>query len=121
MKFTLAILLLLCSCSQSLFQCGNAVNEETESPDGRYVVTVFERDCGATTDFATIVSVRRAWRTFDPDDDTALFVASGQLQISASWTSGTSLSIELPEDLSPEREFKRVESWKSVQITYHQR
>ncbi|MEK6280524.1 MAG: hypothetical protein AABN95_09255 [Acidobacteriota bacterium] len=38
--------------------CENTVRSEIKSPDGKYVVTLFERNCGATTDFSTIVSLR---------------------------------------------------------------
>jgi hypothetical protein len=37
--------------------CGNIVYQEIPSPDGQYKVVVFERDCGATTDFSTQVSI----------------------------------------------------------------
>jgi hypothetical protein len=40
--------------------CGNSVLAEAMSPDGKMKAVVFERDCGATTDFSTQVSVIRA-------------------------------------------------------------
>ncbi len=37
--------------------CANQVLSETTSPDGKYKAIVFERDCGASTDFSTQVSI----------------------------------------------------------------
>lgn len=37
--------------------CGNDVISEAASPGGKARAVVFERDCGATTDFSTQVSV----------------------------------------------------------------
>ena len=40
--------------------CGNQTLSEHVSPDGRWKVVVFERDCGTTTGFSTQASVVRA-------------------------------------------------------------
>jgi hypothetical protein len=37
--------------------CGNRVIETALAPDGKTKALVFERDCGATTDFSTHVSI----------------------------------------------------------------
>jgi hypothetical protein len=37
--------------------CANSAIAEVRSPDGKYKAVVFERSCGATTDFSTQVSV----------------------------------------------------------------
>ena len=37
--------------------CGNVLVQEVYSPDKQYKAIVFERDCGATTDFSTQVSI----------------------------------------------------------------
>lgn len=42
--------------------CGNTVLTTIPSPDARYVAIVFTRDCGATTDFSTQLSVLSASR-----------------------------------------------------------
>jgi hypothetical protein len=44
--------------------CGNEVISEVSSPNGEYRAIVFERDCGATTDFSTQVSVLRKSESF---------------------------------------------------------
>lgn len=54
--------------------CGNTVISELPSPDGTKKLVVFERNCGATTDFSTQVSIFPA--------DTSLPNESGNLFIS---------------------------------------
>jgi hypothetical protein len=44
--------------------CGNEVISEVPSPDRRLKAIVFERDCGATTDFSTQVSVMPSGQQF---------------------------------------------------------
>ena len=41
--------------------CSNQVISKTKSPDGSLEAVVFQRDCGATTDFSTQVSIFRSW------------------------------------------------------------
>jgi hypothetical protein len=43
--------------------CGNTVVSDIPSPDSRRHLVVFTRDCGATTDFSTHVSVLTSART----------------------------------------------------------
>jgi hypothetical protein len=50
-------MLLLLVVSACVDPCGNRVLVELPSPDGRFKVVTFERDCGATTDASTQVSI----------------------------------------------------------------
>ncbi len=49
--------LLLIGFSACLDPCGNDILTEMRSPDGRLRFVVFQRDCGATTEFSTQVSI----------------------------------------------------------------
>lgn len=40
------------------FECENVVLQEAISSNGQYIATAFERNCGATTGFERIFSVR---------------------------------------------------------------
>ncbi len=56
--------LILC-CGASIWiafsgLCQSEVFQEVYSPDIKFKVVVFQRDCGATTDFSTQVSILRA-------------------------------------------------------------
>jgi len=50
------IALLLCTTA-CLDPCGNQIVNETISPDKSMRAVIFERDCGATTDFSTQISI----------------------------------------------------------------
>lgn len=54
--------------------CGISVVRRVPSPDGRLEAVVFERDCGATTDFGTNLSVVKTGSTIT-DDGGNLLVA----------------------------------------------
>lgn len=73
--FLIGILIVLCpivvgyfpvwesSCGAELpGLCANEVLDERLSPDGSLKAVVFERDCGATTDYTTQVSIVPPWR-----------------------------------------------------------
>jgi hypothetical protein len=99
-----------------VFSCEDTVLKEETSPNRRYTVTVFERDCGATTDYSTIVSVRTFKERFDADKG-RIFIVNGREPIVVAWQSETSLTIRCPS-CSPEQIFKREKMWKGVTISY---
>ena len=99
--------------------CGETIKTEVKSPSGRYVATIFERDCGATTDFATIVSLRKAEEVFDAKGakgQQPVLIVSGQPAVTLSWSSDTDLVVTLP----PTEAFTKRESWRDVRIVYQQ-
>lgn len=48
------LILSLTGCSDT---CSNDVQRAVDAPDGKLTAFLFQRDCGATTDFSTQVSV----------------------------------------------------------------
>ena len=40
--------------------CGNEIIEEIKSPDNKYKLVIFQRDCGATTGFSTQISILKS-------------------------------------------------------------
>jgi hypothetical protein len=69
--YTFLVLLLPSASSQ----CGNNVLREVRSPDGQWKVVVFERDCGAASDFSTQASLL-GWNERLPENDGGnLFIA----------------------------------------------
>jgi hypothetical protein len=89
----LAVLLSLSACEDTL--CGNEVLNETPAPGDRNRAIVFERDCGATTDFSTQVSIlgkNQAAR----NEGGNVFVAGSKLSVSVRWTSPDHLVITYP-------------------------
>ncbi len=88
--------------------CGNEVVSETKSPDAKLKVVVFERDCGATTNFSTQISVVRSNQSL-PSGGGNLFIgddnhhavplgSKGTMEIKLNWESNSSLSVSYPKD-----------------------
>src|SRR4051812_7395464 len=76
--------------------CTDTIKTEVKSPDGNYAATLYERDCGATTDFSTIVNIRAGSSKFNSDEN-VIFVAKGTHKVNLMWNDGKSLHIECIE------------------------
>jgi hypothetical protein len=86
------------------------------SPDGTYIATVFERNCGATTPFVRVVSLRASTANFDADKtDDWVFTVEHQPAIVLHWDAQLHLSVAYPRgaDLGTQRDV-----WKDVSISY---
>lgn len=105
--------LFLSGCSDL---CGVDFLSESKSPDGKYIATVFERNCGATTPFVRVVSLRHAGSGFSPeDDDDWIFTIHGQSDINVLWIESTKLKISYsPTGDSPTQRTK----WEKITIKY---
>lgn len=109
--------LLLCSCAPDLVgECADIVRHEEVSPARDYVATVFERDCGATTDFSTQVVIRAAAQRFDSSKAMPIFVAKGRPEITLVWGAKDALTIS-PQGMV-EEPFTKLERWQDIKITY---
>lgn len=78
----------LVSCNH----CGDALKSRAVSSDGHLVASFYERNCGATADFSSMVNVQSASDKFDGDEG-RLFVAKGRYDISVTWTGPKALLI----------------------------
>ena len=109
----LVLYLFLVSCDDL---CGNELIQEATSPDGDYVASVFERNCGATTQFIRGVSIRSSEDRFDPDDfDRWVFSTRGQPKLEVSWQGEKHLKVTLTGfgDVS-----RQKTEWDGVSISY---
>jgi len=118
-----AVVLLLSFLMPDL--CGNSVVAEFPSPNGRWKAVVFSRDCGATTDFSTQVSLLKAGDSL-ANDGGNLFVAdrdhgkapagpSGGPAVAVRWVSDGQLRVE---HHSLARVFKAEALRQNVKIEY---
>ncbi|MCC5853421.1 MAG: hypothetical protein JJU30_11325 [Alkalimonas sp.] len=90
--------------------CANEVHAEIISPNQRYKAVIFQRDCGATTDFSTQISILKAEAKL-PNKSGNIFVARGHPEHfphPIRWLSNTELFIEKELNGS---EFKAEQSW----------
>jgi len=98
----------------TLFACGNVVKKEVPSKDSVYVAAYFEQNCGATSDYTSIVSLRRREVRFNGDKDEAILVIRGQCPVEMAWNERVlSVSYAKSCDLA-----KRVASWRDVTISF---
>jgi hypothetical protein len=73
--------------------CSDDIKLEQSGPDGSLKATWFVRNCGATTDFSTIVSVHRSDNSYK-DDGSIVFVAKGRGRLRVRWDDARHLRIE---------------------------
>ena len=106
--------------------CGNEVVAEIKSPDGKHKAVEFERDCGATTDFSTQVSVIESDKKLGSDDAGNAFSAdsnhgsvpvhdAGVMEIDMKWLNNNMLQIQYPTGA---RVFNRDSKVGDVAIQY---
>lgn len=85
------LLLLAYYCIDSFFSdmCGNKVVSEFVSPDGQLKAVVFTRDCGATTNYSTQVSILSASDQLGNSGGNAFAMDEGDLDLR--WTGNRTL------------------------------
>ena len=108
----LVALLLYCACGP----CDDEVQSESVSPDRALAATSFVRNCGATTDFSTIVSVHRPGDTYR-DENTFVFVARGRERVELKWNAPKKLQIHC-KACERENIFKKVTALGDIDIDY---
>jgi len=114
--FAAAFLLVGCGGSGgSIFSgCDDTINSEVLSPDQKWIAAVFTRNCGATTDYSTMVYIRKHGDKFDPSQQGIVFVASGEHPLELAWESPTQLVIKHPRIVV----FSKKTSWSKIQLKY---
>lgn len=108
----LALSLCLGGCG---FKCEDEIKIEAISPNGEYVATLFERDCGATTDFATVVNIRSKSDKFVGGDG-VVFVGKGQPKVEIMWSGDSALRIKCGE-CAASNVFKEERQWKDIAVS----
>ena len=88
----LVIALFLTYCGNDL--CNNSLYNEKVSPDGKITASFFERNCGATTPYVQVVSLRLSNEKFEPEKfDDWVFTIHGRSKIKMKWEEMDKLSI----------------------------
>jgi hypothetical protein len=100
------------------FGCSSSVLLETVSPDGQYISTVFERNCGATSPYLRIVILRpKGTRLHVENDGSWVFATEGQPNVEVIW-SGPRQLIVLTHgySLTPNEQRLKAAHWKDVAV-----
>jgi hypothetical protein len=100
--------------------CGNRILSETQTEGSPKRAVVFERDCGATTEFSTHVSILDA-SEIAPREGGNVFVADSdhgavtKVRVSARWDSADHLVVIFP---ARARVFQQQAQVRGVSISY---
>jgi hypothetical protein len=105
--------------------CGVSVVRRMTSPDGRLEAVVFERDCGATTEFATQLSVVQAGTAIkndvgnllmaDSDHGRASLDSGNVIHLRVEWVGSDSLVVRYDRRARIFRQNKRA---NGVSVSY---
>ena len=114
MKFYITLCLLISGCGNGL--CNNIITSESSSVDGKHTATIFVRNCGATTPYITVVSMRGADTKLDMNDyKDWLFTAHDKAVVELKWVSNDSLLVNYS---STDEEVTQQIAWKDLHISY---
>jgi len=104
---------LLVACgSLAACACDDEVLSELRSPDGKYVASVMERNCGATTDYVSHVTVRPSDSMMRQGDD--VLVVEYRQDIRLAWEGVDHLVVEFrscPGDMQPLKIVSETRRW----------
>src|SRR5687767_15026556 len=77
------------------FRCEDTVLKEVTSPDGQWIASAYERNCGATTGIALNVSIRPAKERFKSQKG-LVFVGDNFDRVGVQWQSASNLTVSYP-------------------------
>lgn len=99
----------------SFFDCQDSVLQEKHSPDEKYIATLIERNCGATTDYTTIVNLRRGGAELDSKKDNVL-VLEGKRSVTLLWNGENQiLLVYSAKDI-----FHKERKWAGIRVVHRQ-
>jgi len=94
--------------------CANSVVTSATSPNGKWEVVVFERNCGATTGFSSQISLIEAGEELD-DEAGNIYIAEGYPKdYTVNWKSDDSVKISGIKNYN----FKKESQLNGVQFSY---
>lgn len=96
--------------------CADQVVSQADSPDAVLAITSFVRNCGATTDYSSMVSVHRKSEGFRDEQD-VVFVAKGRHDLSIKWTRPRALLIAC-SSCKRKQIFRQVTALGDIDVAY---
>jgi len=98
--------------------CNEEIRKQVHSPDGNTTAVYYIRDCGATTNFANLVSLRTSSQKFEGGDaDGIVMDAQGRQEIEIHWEGNNTLVVQCPSCKAAQVLSKKTK-WKQVAIVY---
>lgn len=96
--------------------CSDEVLQQQSSPDSTLIATSLVQECGATTNFSSIVSLHGRASRFD-DDAALVFVIEGRHSPVLNWPGDRSLQIRC-EDCDQRNIFRQVSILGGVRVQF---
>lgn len=97
-----------------LGKCEDVVKNELKSENGRHAATVIERNCGATTDYVTALTLRPGTARRDPDEEKVVLFVRGRCELGLAWREGN-LDVSYPASCEV---VDQVDSWSGIRIRF---
>jgi len=98
-----------------LTTCEDAIRGEVRSSGDKFTAVWSVRNCGATTDYSSLVTVTRPGASTDGAD--VVFVVKGEPEIQLTWQDDTVLRISC-DGCNKDEVFKQSSAWRDVSIHY---
>lgn len=95
--------------------CEDSIVRETKSPAGNFTAVLSLRNCGATTDYTSLVAITSTGTMYSDGD--LVFVAEGDNDIRFYWQDNSTLNV-VCESCRVNKIFKQIRSSQSVTIDY---
>jgi hypothetical protein len=113
-----AILIPAVLCLYGCGLCQEEILQQLPNAGGTTVATLYVRDCGATTDFASMVHLRFSSRSFDGSDASGIVMdAKGRHQVELRWQPDASLLIRCTS-CKPKDILTQKTNWYGIHIDY---
>lgn len=113
-----------CSSSGLSDMCGNKILKEITSPDKKLKAVIFTRDCGATTDFSSQLSIIDYSDNLENETGNILIISdkeykpeTGVANVNAEWNGNNELIIYFDTKVES---FLKMTEMGSVKIIYRQ-
>jgi len=99
--------------------CDNSLRKESSSPSGEAIASVFLRNCGATTPFITVVTMRNVKSKLNMNKhENWVFTAHDESDIELSWETEEKLLIKYSTyDTKPTKRSQ----WRSVAVIFERK
>lgn len=104
-------------CLVSCNLCSDKFMSKAISADGKLVANVSERNCGATTDFSTMVNVQSTSVGFRAEEG-LLFVVQGVYDLSVAWIGPRTLLITCARCARENISYEMV-AFANIDVTYN--
>ena len=98
--------------------CETRISADKTSASGKHRLVVFHRDCGATVDFNTQVSLVPADAVFSFDANPAFVSVSGDMGVDAHWTAKGAILVMLPR---AEKIYRKDDAASGIRVEYRQK